>query len=92
MIRFSHTFSRGTVFVRCPENVEEEKQLNTLVQEVDMICRMTKNTGLWIVAEFQTGLKKAVVTSLKEKIEINSDEILTLQTEVLKYSQGDPNA
>lgn len=91
MIRFSHTLSRGVVFVRYPENVEEEKQLNTLVHEVQMICEMTKKTGLWIVAEFQVGLKKAVVTSLKEKVEINSDDIRTLQAEVVKRSQGDCN-
>jgi len=82
MIRFSHVLSSGVVFVRCPENVEEEKQLNTLVHEVNMICGMTKNTGLWIVAEFQVDFKKILVTSLKEKVEINSADIAVLQIEV----------
>ena len=91
MIRFRHSFNKGVVFVRCPENAEEEKQLNTLVQEVNMICGMTKKTHLWIVAEFRVGSQKVVATSLEEKVEIDSSDIATLQAEVMKRSQGDCN-
>lgn len=82
MINFSHIFSCGTVFVSCAENIEEEKQLNTLVHEVLAICKMTKSTGLWIVAEFHVGLIKVVAMSLKEKVELHEHDIPTLQAEV----------
>lgn len=91
MIRFSHIFDKGQVFVRCPESDEEQSELDTLVQQVTYICSMTKNTGLWIVIEFQAGLRKVVVTSLEKKVEISSTDITVLQTEVLKRSQGDCN-
>lgn len=91
MIRFSHTFNKGRVFVKCSENAEEEKELNTLAQEVNMICGMTKKTHLWIVAEFQVGLRKVVVTSLEEKVAVNDNDLVTLGSKVIERltHQGD---
>lgn len=97
MINFSNTFRNGRVFVSCSENVDEEKQLDTLVKDVNTICGMTKNTGLWIVVEFKVNLKKVVVMSLKERVDINENDIsvlkaelktlATLRTEVIKHLQ-----
>lgn len=83
MITISHVFSKGRVFVSYPETIEEEKQLQTLVQEVTMICKMTKNTGLWIVTEFEVDSKKAVAMSLKEKVEITDTDISLLHAGVV---------
>ncbi|MCR4263967.1 MAG: hypothetical protein NUV98_04595 [Candidatus Roizmanbacteria bacterium] len=91
MIRFSRLFDKGQVFVRCSENEDEQRELNTLVREVTSICNTTKRTGLWIVADFEVDLKKVVVTSLEKKVELNSDEIRVLQAEVIKRLKGDCN-
>lgn len=102
MIRFSRLFDKGQVFVRCSENEDEQRELDTLVREVTSICNTTKRTGLWIVADFEVDLKKVVVTSLEKKIEITNEDILILRAELnveifkrqmeITNSQGDPNA
>jgi len=76
------------IFASIAENIDEEKELCTLVSDVKTICSITKKTGLWIVDEFHIASNKVVLRSLKEKVDLDDKDLSEIKSEITKLLKG----
>ncbi|HAO64665.1 TPA: hypothetical protein DCQ44_01650 [Candidatus Taylorbacteria bacterium] len=87
MIVFPRQCGSKTVYVRFSENKDEDKQLEILVREVEVVCRISKNTGLHIVHSTCCAGRRLIITSLRQKEEISAKDLAGIKEEVERKVQ-----